>query len=38
MKKHFITGGTGYVGRNLVEALVKRGDKVLIVLFEVLAL
>ena len=30
MKKHFITGGTGYVGRNLVEALVKRGDKVVL--------
>lgn len=28
MKKHFITGATGYVGRNLTKALLTRGDKV----------
>lgn len=28
MKNHFITGVTGYVGRNLTKALLMRGDKV----------
>ena len=28
MKKYLVTGGTGFIGRSLVKALVKRGDQV----------
>lgn len=28
MKKHLITGGTGFIGRNLVKDLIKKGDRV----------
>lgn len=33
-KKIFVTGGTGYVGSQLVRALLRRGDEVRILLFD----
>lgn len=34
MKKHFITGGTGFIGRYLVRALIRRGDMVFVLVRE----